>query len=104
MARYKDENVVISDCRFPNEIEAIRELGGRIVQIERGESTAWWHHAVAACNGDVGATGIMKSTYAHIHVSEWAWANTKPDELIWNTGTLDQLYGMVKLLDNKYEF
>ncbi len=39
--------------------------------------------------------------------AEWIWklyGLTKPDELIWNTGTLDQLYGMVKLLDNKYEF
>ena len=38
MARYKDgENVVISDCRFPNEVQAIRDLGGRIIQVDRGE-------------------------------------------------------------------
>lgn len=105
MARYKDgENVVISDARFPNEVNAVCEMGGRIIQVERGEKPEWWHHAIAACNGDIGATGIMKATYAHIHESEWAWANTKPDELIWNTSDLESLYGMVKLLSNRYHF
>jgi hypothetical protein len=79
-------------------------MGGRIIQVERGESTTWWHHAVAACNGDIGAKGIMESTYKDIHTSEWAWANTKPDELIWNNSDLESLYGMVKLLSNRYQF
>ncbi len=105
MARYKDdENVVISDARFPNEVNAVREMGGRIIQVERGESTAWWHHAVSACNGNESSIELMKTKFAHIHESEWAWANTKPDELIWNTSDKESLYGMVKLLANRYHF
>lgn len=105
MARYKeDEHVVISDARFPNEVQIIRDLGGRIIQVDRGEKPTWWHHAVAACNGDIGATGIMKSTYAHIHESEWAWAGEQPNELLLNNGDLNDLYSLVTLLDNKYKF
>lgn len=105
MARYKDtENVVISDCRFPNEVQAIRELGGRIIRVERGEEPEWWKHAVATCQGEIGAKAIMDTTYADIHASEWAWSAETPDELIYNNGTLEELYGMVQLLANRYHF
>lgn len=30
-----DRNVVVTDCRFPNEFALIRELGGHLVKIER---------------------------------------------------------------------
>jgi len=105
MARYnKGENVVISDCRFPNEVQAIRDQGGRIIQVERGEEPEWWHHAVASCNGDESARVIMDTIYKDIHESEWAWAASRPDEIIYNNEDLDALYGMVNLLNNRYKF
>lgn len=104
MSRYKDDNVVISDCRFPNEIQAIRELGGRIVRVDRGEAPVWWETAVMAAEGVLYEQGEMETTFSDIHSSEWAWASEIPDEVILNNGTLDELYGMVKLLDNKYKF
>ncbi len=105
MARYKDdENVVISDARFPNEVSAIREMGGRIIRVDRGIEPDWWKHAVEAASGSHGAEAIMRTTYKDIHESEWAWSNTVPDEVLLNSGTLDQLYGMVELLNNKYQF
>ena len=49
MARYKEgDNVVISDARFPNEVASIREMGGNIVQVDRGEEPKWWDCAVSA--------------------------------------------------------
>jgi len=104
MARYKDgEHVVISDCRFPNEVQAIRDVGGRIIQVDRGEEPEWWVVAKRAAEGGEVAIKAMNEHYK-IHASEWAWANETPDELIHNDGTLEQLYSMVKLLDNKYQF
>jgi len=105
MNRYKDdEHVVISDCRFPNEVQAIRELGGRIVQVDRGEEPFWWEIAKKAAAGDEDAIKDMASPRINIHSSEWAWANEVPDEVIHNDGTLQQLYGMVRLLSNRYHF
>jgi len=104
MARYRsDENVVISDCRFPNEVQTIRKVGGRIIQVDRGEEPEWWPCAKDAANGMIEAEERMRHHYK-IHASEWAWANETPDELIHNDGTLEQLYGMVRLLNNKYQF
>lgn len=104
MARYKgDEHVVISDCRFPNEIQAIRDMGGRIIQVDRGEEPEWWLTAIDAANGNIEATEIMNDIYK-IHASEWSWASERPDELLLNNGDLNDLYGLVALLDNKYKF
>lgn len=104
MARYRgDENVVISDCRFPNEVQTIRQVGGRIIQVDRGAEPEWWPCAKHAADGMIEATTRMKDHY-DIHASEWAWANEQADELIHNNGTLEELYGMVKLLANRYHF
>jgi len=104
IARYKEgDNVVISDCRFPNEVQAIRQVGGRIIQVDRGFEPEWWTCAKEAASGVPEAIEQMDEHY-NIHASEWAWANQIPDELIHNDGTLNELYGMVKLLDNRYGF
>ena len=39
------DNVVISDCRFPNEITAIREAGGVVIRTTRGLDPEWFHAA-----------------------------------------------------------
>jgi hypothetical protein len=104
MARYRgSENVVISDCRFPNEIQTIRQVGGRIIQVDRGTEPEWWECAKDAAGGMVEAV-IRMNDHHQIHSSEWAWANEQPDELIYNNGTLEDLYGMVQLLANRYQF
>jgi len=104
MARYKDnDNVVISDARFPNEVQIIRDLGGRIIQVDRGEEPEWWSTARIAANGNTHAIEAMDKHHG-IHASEWAWSNETPDELLLNNGELSDLYGLVALLDNKYKF
>ena len=104
MARYNEtENVVISDARFPNEVQIIRDLGGHIIQVDRGEEPDWWMTAKIAAGGNTNAIEVMDKHHG-IHSSEWAWANERADELIHNDGTLEQLYSMIGLLNNKYQF
>lgn len=89
-------NIVISDARFTNEIAAIRSSGGRIVQVRRGGEPRWWSTAQAAVNGDQNA--IDKLADMKIHESEWAWSTAKPDLIIQNDGTLDDLYNQADSL------
>ena len=35
------DNLVITDCRFPNEIAAIQNAGGKIIRINRGPEPEW---------------------------------------------------------------
>jgi len=88
--RNSKDNVVISDCRFPNEILAIKNSGGTIVWVQRGELPEWYTYAVDANKGSNLAINEMKRL--GIHASEWAWLGSKFDIIIDNNGTIDQLY------------
>jgi hypothetical protein len=89
-ARIKDakQNVVITDVRFPNEVRIIRELGGKIVRIKRGDDPEWF--SLAASDHE-----SMPVIYPNVHASEYSWAGTTPDYLIDNKGTIGDLREIV---------
>ena len=86
--RYTRSNVVISDCRFPNEINSIRQLGGKIVRVMRGPEPDWYEAAIAANRGE--STAMLYRS--DVHPSEWAWAGTNFDLVLDNNGSRDELY------------
>ena len=87
--RNSADDVVISDCRFPNEIEAIRAQGGHVIRVIRGTDPAWFAPAQQhLIEGTPRPTDLP-------HQSEWAWAGTRFDRVINNNGTMDQLYQQV---------
>jgi hypothetical protein len=88
--RNSKDHVVISDCRFPNEIQAIRNAGGKIVWVQRGELPEWYDLAVKANQGHNHAVQDLKMM--KIHASETAWVGTQFDSIINNNGTIDELY------------
>jgi hypothetical protein len=94
--RNSKDNVVISDCRFPNEIAAIKSAGGKIIWVQRGELPDWYDTAVSANQGHNWAVQELKMR--KIHASETAWVGTKFDSIIDNNSTIDDLYTQTKLL------
>lgn len=96
--RQSKDNVVISDCRFPNEIEAIQRAGGKIYWVQRGLLPDWYETALNANKGSNIALNEMKRL--KIHTSEWAWIGTDFDVVLDNNGLISQLYmeleGLVK--------
>ena len=42
LGRYKGQNTVIADTRFPNEVKQIRERGGKIILVKRGPDPDWF--------------------------------------------------------------
>lgn len=97
--RTSADDVVISDCRFPNEIQAIRNQGGIVVRVVRGPEPPWYDDAVCMNRGPVRNLGwaVAKDRMeAHrIHASETAWVGTKFDRVIDNNGTMDDLYQQI---------
>lgn len=85
------DNVIITDARFPNEIEFIRELGGQIIFVDNGKYPEWKAMAEAANKGGSFAKNKMETQYEDVHFSEWAWAGTEIDEVVYNTGSLNDL-------------
>lgn len=87
--------VVISDARFKNELNLIKELGGVVIHVKRSELPEWYEVAVHANNGSVTAKHTMETKYRHIHASEWKWVGFEFDYEIENTGTLTDLEASV---------
>jgi hypothetical protein len=94
--RTSKDNVVISDCRFPNEIQSIRDAGGKIVWVQRGELPDWYDTAVEANLGHNYAVQDLKMR--KIHASETAWVGTDFDTVIDNNRSIDDLYQQAKLI------
>jgi len=95
--RKTSDDVVISDCRFPNEIRAIRKQGGYVIRVTRGPEPEWYDLAVAANSDQHWTHGDPREELRRrgIHASETAWIGTRFDRVIANDGTLDQLYAQI---------
>ena len=92
--RKSKDNIVISDCRFPNEVESIKQAGGKVFWVQRGDLPNWYETAIRANLGYIDAINIM--TNLNVHSSEWAWLNTDFDCILQNDFTLDKLYETVE--------
>ena len=94
--RNSKDNIVISDCRFPNEIKSIKAAGGKVIWVKRGIIPHWYSIAEQANRGDTKAREWLAKE--GIHASETAWAGTQFDAEIDNNGSIEQLYNRVKSL------
>ncbi|ASV44716.1 hypothetical protein FDI40_gp134 [Agrobacterium phage Atu_ph07] len=91
-----NSDVVITDGRFFNELNAIRKKNGKIIRIKKGEEPDWYETALLANTGDYNANKIMLST--GVHPSEWSWIGYDFDEVLTNDDTIDSLYSKLELL------
>lgn len=101
--RNSTDDIVISDCRFPNEIKSIKESGGIVIRVKRGDDPDWYNDA---CDMNAGDKCLNYSRAKNrmeklkIHASETAWCGTKFDAVLSNDTTIDELYAKVKELIN----
>lgn len=91
-----EDNFVIPDVRFPNEIEAIRKMGGFVVRVKRGDEPEWYETALKD-NRDRHEPTVSQMSIYHpsVHYSEWAWIGQSFEYEISNNGTLSMLEGDV---------
>jgi hypothetical protein len=95
--RNSRDHVVISDCRFPNEISSIKSAGGKIIWVKRGELPDWYQYAMAA--NQLGSNlALNELKRLKIHASETAWVGTEFDHEVDNNGTIDDLYRQIQSL------
>ena len=98
--RHNTGHVVITDCRFKNELKMIKAVGGISIRVERGVRPEWYDHAVAYNKGPDGNAGwaIGKSILDrhHVHASEYSGVGLKYAHMIRNDGSLEELYQRVE--------
>jgi len=78
------KNYVIADVRFPNEMQRIKDMGGFLIYVSRGQPPKWF---------DNPSESYMQQNYPEVHFSEYAWVPhlNLIDFFIKNDYTLDVL-------------
>ena len=85
------ENVVITDCRFPNEIDILKKYNAKFIRINRGIMPQWF----------IKYESEQNYVPEYIHPSEYMWIKTSFDYFVENNGTLDDLENFCHFLISK---
>ena len=80
-----DINWVIPDVRFENEVKVLKEIGGEVWWVKRGQLPMWFR-----MYQDIGQKP------KDVHASEWAWANTNFNAVFENNSTINSLKNQVQ--------
>ena len=93
------EDIVITDCRFSNEVAAIKNANGIALRVKRGPDPKWYDAAVAYNRGPNGnsawALSKGKLDKLKIHASEYSSIGLKYDYIVENNGTIDELHNQI---------
>lgn len=86
-----DTNIVISDCRFENEINTLLRLGGKIIHVYRNPPVWFYKYR----------NGENPEEVNLIHRSEIEWIRCYKDYDIDNNGSIEDLYCKIKYIIRK---
>jgi len=91
--RTAQDDIVITDCRFRNELAAIKRVGGITMRVNRGPNPPWYDIALQYNNGD--STKVLTLYNLGVHASEYSSVGLEYDHQIDNNGDLLQLYDKI---------
>jgi hypothetical protein len=102
--RQTTDNIVITDCRFANEVNSIKSVGGITMRVSRGERPVWYSAAVDYNNEPEGSDQRLKAMVElgnySVHASEYSSIGLLYDYYIDNNGTIDELHKQVNSVVN----
>ena len=100
----KHDKVVITDCRFVNEVNSIKSVGGITMRVNRGERPIWYSAAVDYNNEPEGSEQRLKAMVElgnySVHASEYSSIGLLYDYYIDNNGSIDNLHKQVNSVVN----
>ena len=85
------DDIVVTDCRFANEVTALKNAGAITLRVHRGINPDWV--AVAQRNMQE-----FSKVYPNIHASEYSSVGLEYDHHIDNNGSIDDLHEKIKVL------
>jgi hypothetical protein len=98
------DDIVITDCRFGNEVAAIKNAGGITLRTHRGEDPDWTNIAAILNSTQNEATKIeclQVLEKLNIHASEYSSVGLDYDYHIDNNGTIDYLHTQMESIINR---
>jgi hypothetical protein len=95
-------DTVITDCRFKNESEQIKNNDGYVIRVKRGEEPDWYDDYFQLMeNNSWFEISQFRSAGVFPHISETDWIGLDFDHVLTNDGTLNELYFKIKEIINK---
>ncbi len=99
------DDIVITDCRFPNEIAAVKNTGGITMRTHRGADPAWLSLAATFNTTEdqaerITAKVLLEEQYA-VHASEYSSVGLDYDYHLDNNGTIDSLHKQLESIINR---
>ena len=79
-----EQNYVVPDVRFENEVNMLHDIGGEVWEVKRGLDPQWLI--------EYETTGVQPKD---VHTSEWKWVKARKDEVILNDTNINDLKGQV---------
>jgi hypothetical protein len=93
------DNIVITDCRFANEVTAIKNAGGIVLRTHRGEDPEWVEYA-SILNTTVSEVAKVECLRVlenmNIHASEYSSVGLEYDHHIVNNKTITELHEQIE--------
>jgi len=94
--RSENKNIVISDVRFVNEAENIKNSGGILIRIKRGMDPSYLNAIDnIKFNNQNKLKEYMKEKYPMVHEANYMIGLLKPDYVIINDNTIDDLHNKI---------
>lgn len=92
-------NVIITDCRFQNEITQLKKLGATFIRVMRDPIPEWFSDAIELNHYKQGGLNLPNEhifstieKLKNVHISEYDWIGVDyPDYIISNNGSLEDL-------------
>lgn len=97
------EDIVITDCRFPNELTAIKNAGGITMRTHRGDNPFWFKWATTANTTNeptIREECLLYLLQENVHASEYSSVGLKYDYHLNNNGTIDNLHKQIESIIN----
>lgn len=98
--RKTSHNIVITDCRFPNEIKSIKQAGGITVRVERGKKPSWYQDALILNQmyKNTEQYNLLKERLekSGAHASEYSSVGIEYDYIISNNSTVEDLHKQIE--------
>lgn len=101
-AKIWTRNIIVTDCRFKNELELLSGMGAHMIRVKRGDDPEWFHIAESVFNND-DEQSRLDLAQRKIHPSEYSWCGYNFQHTIMNDGTLSELYRKSRDLIDTFE-
>ena len=93
-----NKNIIITDCRFKNEIDMLKKLGATIVRVQRPPLPEWFKKVEELNTKGYNSAGIINLVpeLKDVHISEYDWIGyDNPNYILDVNGEFDYLYKQI---------